>query len=409
MIWRLNGQCKKVEGPRLVRLWFSTIRFCTRFTANESQYLCIEFKDGHTEHIRGPTSIYKDHLLHSKISVKDAVLVGKHEAIVVYTNEKVKGYTDTMTESIKCGPIVFFPAVNQTLKKFHHSSRGKLQDGKPSCKPTVKISLMEVNNVITRSFKSKDNYALQLNLSLTWKISDISLLLKSSRDPLQVLVNALANDLTNYAVQKNYVELLTATCEFSTAKTLKQKKTSETNKLPAASNVYKSLFKSAKHIGVDILDVTYQGSDIDPKYEQKLQAERLEKKEKLLEKERANAKERLEDFKLSMALARADKQTKKEFADMQHRQKLLDEAHKAKLKRERETFEQNVLQEKSKMLLKTEFYKSLQETGVDLTKYLVATVSSKPCEKLEKKTRWKEDAEVSEAPYLPPPTAIDGI
>ena len=71
---------------------------------------------GNTEHIRGPTSIYKDHLLHSKISVKDAVLVGKHEAIVVYTNE-VKGYTDTMTESIKCGPIVFFPAVNQTLKK----------------------------------------------------------------------------------------------------------------------------------------------------------------------------------------------------------------------------------------------------------------------------------------------------
>ena len=162
----------------------------------------------------------------------------------------------------------------------------------------MKISLTEVNNVITRSFKSKDNYALQLNLSLTWKISDISLLLKSSRDPLQVLVNALANDLTNYAVQKNYVELLTATCEFSTAKTLKQKKTSETNKLPAVSNVYKSLFKSAKHIGVDILDVTYQGSDIDPKYEQKLQAERPEKKEKLLEKERANAKERLEDFNI---------------------------------------------------------------------------------------------------------------
>ena len=141
-----------------------------------------------------------------------------------------------------------------------------------------------------------------------------------------------------------------------------------------------------------------------------MQSERLEKKEKLLEKERANAKERLEDFKFYMAFTRADKQTKKEFADMQHRQKLLDEAYKAKLKRERETFEQNLLQEKSKMLLKTEFYKSLQETGVDLTKYLVATVSSKPCEKLEKKNEMeKEDAEVSEAPYLPPTTAIDGI
>merc|ERR1719421_398783 len=124
MIWKLSGRCKKIEGPKLVRLWFSTIRFCTRFTANESQYLRIEFKDGHTENIKGPTSIYKDHLLHSNISVKEAVNVGKHEAIVVYTNEKGKGSVNTLTESIKRGPLVFFPAVNQTLKTFQHCVRG---------------------------------------------------------------------------------------------------------------------------------------------------------------------------------------------------------------------------------------------------------------------------------------------
>lgn len=394
MIWRRSGRCKKIEGPKLVRLWFSTIRFCTRFTANESQYLRIEFKDGHTENIKGPTSIYKDHLLHSKISVKEAVNVGKHEAIVVYTNEKGKGSVNTLTESIKRGPLDFFPAVNQTLKTFQHG-----------VERNVKISLMERNNVITKSFKSKDNYALNLSLSLTWKISDVSMLLKNPQKPLQVLINALANDVTNYAVHKNYVELLDATCVFSTAKMAKQKKTSETNKLPAISNVYKSLFQCAKHIGVDILDISYQGSDIDLKYEKKLQVKRLKKKEQLQEEERANAKERLEDFKLSMALARADKQTKKEFADMQHRQKLLDEAHKAKLKRERETFEQSLLHEKSKMLLKTEFYKSLKETGVDLTKYLVATVSSKVCEESTQNVNSKEDAKGTEPSLSAPPFA----
>jgi len=106
-----------------------------------------------------------------------------------------------------------------------------------------------------------------------------------------------------------------------------------------------------------------------------------------------------------MALARADKQTKKEFADMQHRQKLLDEAHKAKLKRERETFEQSLLHEKSKMLLKTEFYKSLKETGVDLTKYLVATVSSKVCEESTQNVNSKEDAKGTEPSLSPPPFA----
>ena len=203
--------------------------------------------------------------------------------------------------------------------------------------------------MITKSFKSKDNYALNLSLSLTWKISDVSMLLKNPQKPLQVLINALANDVTNYAVHKNYVELLDATCEFSTAKMAKQKKTSETNKLPAISNVYKSLFQCAKHIGVDILDISYQGSDIDLKYE-KVASEKDSRRRSNCRKKNEQMKERLEDFKLSMALARADKQTKKEFADMQHRQKLLDEAHKAKLKRERETFEQSLLQEKNENL-----------------------------------------------------------
>merc|ERR1712093_538499 len=94
--------------------------------------------------------------------------------------------------------------------------------------------------------------------------------------------------------------------------------------------------------------------------------------------EKENEEERREDFKLNTALARADKRTKKEFADMKHRQKLMDEAHKAKLKRNQETFDQELQQQKNKLLMKAEFYKTLQAANVDLTKYLVAKVS---CEK----------------------------
>ena len=83
--------------------------------------------------------------------------MGKHEAIVVYTNEKGKGSVNTLTESIKRGPLNFFPAVNQTLKTFNGVERN------------VKISLMERNNVITKSFKSKDNYALNLSYHLHGK------------------------------------------------------------------------------------------------------------------------------------------------------------------------------------------------------------------------------------------------
>ena len=61
---------------------------------------------------------------------------------------------------------------------------------------------------------------------------------------------------------------------------------------------------------------------------------------------------------------------------MKHRQKLMDEAHKAKLKRNQETFDQELQQQKNKLLMKAEFYKTLQAANVDLTKYLVAKVTN---------------------------------
>ena len=71
----------------------------------------------------------------------------------------------------------------------------------------------------------------------------------------------------------------------------------------------------------------YKKDAIDVNYKAKCDAMHDEKKRKKDQLEQDNAQERREDFKLSMALARADKQTKKEYADMKHRQKLLDELH----------------------------------------------------------------------------------
>merc|ERR1711908_83187 len=101
-----------------------------------------------------------------------------------------------------------------------------------------------------------------------------------------------------------------------------------------------------------------------------------DKQKKINQREKENEKERREDFKLNTALARADKRTKKEFADMKHRQKLMDEAHKAKLKRNQETFDQELQQQKNKLLMKAEFYKTLQAANVDLTKYLERTTKN---------------------------------
>jgi regulator of protease activity HflC (stomatin/prohibitin superfamily) len=394
MIWRLNGTCKTVEGPKLVRLWFSTIRFCTQFSANERQFLIVDFKDGHTEYLPGPTTLFFDHLKHKQITVKNALTVNRGEAVTVIhfeNNKKDKSGSNKLIETIKEGPLLFFPTINQTLKKFSFEDEMKMLSKKKAYnmnqrlssidasdmynQDEVIISLLERNNVLNHAFTSNDGYKFTVKLSLTWKINDVSKMLQNTQNPLNLLKNSLISDLTRYSHLKNYEDLIHSSSNLNlSVSPSKQNKTN--NKVGVIStDVYPSLLQLAKNIGVEICNVAYQGSQVDPNYKAKCDAMYDEKKRKKDQLEKDNEKERREDFKLTMALARADKQTKKEFADMKHRQKLLDEAHKAKLKREQETFDQNLQQEKKMLLLKSEFYKSLQTNGVDLTKYLVAKVS----------------------------------
>jgi flagellar motility protein MotE (MotC chaperone) len=391
MIWSLSGNCEKVYGPRLKRLWFSTIRFCTRFSANERQFLIVKFKDGHTEYIPGPITMYQDHILHQEILVRNALTVNRGEAIAVLTvNDNVEGKSGSnkMVETITEGPLLFFPTIKQTVREFNFDDETK-KNGKvvySGVRPKyqdmfsrrkVIISLLEQNTVIERAYRSIDNYNFVLKLSLNWKVADVAKLLNNTDNPVKVLKNSLINDLTHFVQQKNYENLINSPNVFNVSMAATTKHTNANKVGMQSTDIYSLLFQQAKNIGVEICSVAYQGITIDSAYEHKCEEIENDKRQEKYLREKDAEEERREDFKLNMALARADKQTKKEFADMEHRQKLLDEAHKAKLKREQETFVQNLQQEKSRLLLKAEFYKSLQTNGVDLTKYLVAKVSAK--------------------------------
>ena len=391
MIWRLNGSCRKIEGPQLVRLWFSTIRFCTQYIANERQFLIVNFKDGHTEYIPGPTTMYQDHLLHKEIVVKNALNVHNGEAVVVVLNKndtKEKSGSNQLVETIKQGPLLFFPTTNQTLKIFKFDDReaqaGKRRNSWNAAtrkvasdmykRKEVIISLSEHNDLVERAYTSNDNYKLMLKLLLTWKVTDVAKLTNSAQNPLQILTNTLINDLTKYVQLKNYEDLLNTTNVFNVTSPSSVIKQNNTNKV--SNNIYTSLVQKARSIGVEICNISFQGTTIDLEFREKCETVKRDKQKKINQREKENEKERREDFKLNTALARADKRTKKEFADMKHRQKLMDEAHKAKLKRNQETFDQELQQQKNKLLMKAEFYKTLQAANVDLTKYLVAKVTN---------------------------------
>ena len=83
-IWNMSGERKKIEGPQRVRLWFSHVRFLDKHTADQSQYLVAQYRNGRREHMRGPISLFFDPCVHESVQCKDAYKLDANEALVVF-------------------------------------------------------------------------------------------------------------------------------------------------------------------------------------------------------------------------------------------------------------------------------------------------------------------------------------
>ena len=161
-VWDFSGRRKVVEGPRRVRLWFCHVRFLDRFTADLHQFLSVHYRDGRSEHLRGPVSLFMDPCVHERVDLKEAYKLSANEALVVYREvEKVvagepqaavtgtgctaesadgralakpaptPGTAGGVLRRIVCGPSVYVPNHQEWVHTFSwHGSVGA--DGKGS-------------------------------------------------------------------------------------------------------------------------------------------------------------------------------------------------------------------------------------------------------------------------------------
>ena len=83
-IWNRKGEVRNVVGPKLVRVFLSDVRFLDRFVANQNQYLVVCFRDGRKEHVRGPSALFLDPVVHKSVEVKEAISLNTQECLVVY-------------------------------------------------------------------------------------------------------------------------------------------------------------------------------------------------------------------------------------------------------------------------------------------------------------------------------------
>ena len=112
-IWDRRGRHTQIIGPRLVYLFYSTIRFLDRFVAHHDEYLVIEGHDGVIKHSIGPCNMWFDPVEYRSIKVNKAIpLESSNECVVV------SDLSDKSLRKVITGPKTFFPQPNEVVHRF---------------------------------------------------------------------------------------------------------------------------------------------------------------------------------------------------------------------------------------------------------------------------------------------------
>jgi len=144
-IWNQKGQHTEVIGPKLVRLYWSTIRFLEHHVAGDEEFLKIQKRNGTVEHIRGPTELFENPVHHLKVTVEKAyhvpssashllvlhkgpqMVVGSVQGEVPSTQQgqgrTASGAVST-EQTIVTGPTIFFPEPTDSVHQFRWSDKG---------------------------------------------------------------------------------------------------------------------------------------------------------------------------------------------------------------------------------------------------------------------------------------------
>merc|ERR1719195_2412843 len=71
-----------------------------RFSALSSQYLLVQFVDGSSQIMPGPTHLHMDQSVHKDVKVQDAINLTENEVLVVYRDDHARAsLADTQPNS----------------------------------------------------------------------------------------------------------------------------------------------------------------------------------------------------------------------------------------------------------------------------------------------------------------------
>jgi len=373
-VWDQNGRVNYVDGPRRLILFRKIVQKLQRFSAGADEYLAIEFSDGHSEHVRGPASVWYDPVEHSSVEIKKALPLDSHEAIVVY-----RRMNHEVERRVERGPALFVPHENEWLHEFRwHGADPEHPSRKiPRALRFKKLRIIPDQTYhLVDDVRTADDALLTVKLMIFFELADIETMLKQTHDPVADFINAVTADVIDFVGSRTFEAF--------------KQETERLNEL----GTYQNLTQRAQRIGYQINKVVFRGYTAGNTL-QAMHDGAIETRTRLkLEAETEEQAQELADLKLAREAARSDQRRAMETQQTEHAVRLKRLEHDEQLRRQeaerqaetdatRRTNEAEREHQRESQRIELEhqqatdeeqarYLATMREMQVDLTRYLVA-------------------------------------
>jgi hypothetical protein len=362
-VWDDRGHLEMVDGPRRLWLWGRTIEDLMRYSADNHQYIVVNYNDGRVEHLRGPAAVWWNPVEHLHISLADMIELDANEAVVVYRQE-AKG----VHRRVVRGPELFMPEANEWLHQFawHGSDRVDTGKKRPGALRFTKLRVIPDQMYYdVAQVRTADDALLTVQVMIFFELVDIDRMLDQTHDPIVDFINSLSADVIDFVAAHTFEKF--------------KEKTERLNDM----STYPQLTQRAHRIGYEINKVVYRGylaSDaLQAMHDNAIEARTHLK----LEDETQRQAQELEDMKMERELLRATARRQSEEEATLHQVRLAQLDHEEKLRQRRASEEQRIEHKRLLHQVSLEhqqamnreqaaFLGSIRDMQVDLTRYLVA-------------------------------------
>ena len=381
-VWDRNGVHTQVIGPKRILLFYSTVRFLTRFKAETNQYLCIKHRDGTVEHVQGPISMYQNPCYHDSIAVFDGIQLKENEVLLVSHmpvggggaggggEPKETGDLEVAkTFRIVDGPKFFIPGPEDVVEQFKWTKFPKTLtpgaydgDAFRVTHETLKLHTSTIWKVqVPLGSKAR------VGLAITFKIESIDKVLQH-KDPPALLIAGLTTDAQSLT-------------EMVTENQVKNDRAKVIEKLSPQTN-YANLLAAAIRCGFTIESINLLGVEPGTAIQEELDREKKHQIETLTRVAKKESQIRFQELELEedrrkmenqIGLSRKEAQMKAELAEEAFSQKVqaIDREIALAKKQRADTLDSRLEQDEAAL----KFLESLKGMGVDISKFMCAAGS----------------------------------